>query len=336
MEIPEATGSQTPVGSPTAPPTTTTPALTEEHDLSQELSETQRATLESLTQVDGYPLYTMTYYGEYGPQPTVRTAAEPWACSLFAALGDTEQMVYGRNFDWHFSPALLLFTDPVDGYASVSMVDIAYMGFTHENVHGLTDLPLVDRAALLGAPFLPFDGMNEAGLAIGFAAVRPGGMEPDPDKETIGSLEVVRTILDQASDVDEALAIFERYNIDMAGGPPLHYLIADRSGRSVLIEFTQGEMVVLANDGAWQAATNFIRARAGEDDTEWCWRYDRISRHLSETEGRLTMEGAIDLLGDVAQAHTQWSIAYGISSGQLRVSMGREQETLHTFDLDRR
>ena len=55
----------------------------------------------------------------------------PGRCSLFAALGDPENRLFGRNFDWRYSPALLLFTDrPAGGgYASVSMVDIAYLGF---------------------------------------------------------------------------------------------------------------------------------------------------------------------------------------------------------------
>ena len=62
--------------------------------------------------------------------PNSDLAASPraWACSLFAALGDVDNMLYGRNFDWDYSPAVLLFTDPPDGYASVSMVDIAYLG----------------------------------------------------------------------------------------------------------------------------------------------------------------------------------------------------------------
>jgi len=50
-----------------------------------------------------------------------------WGCSLFAAFGDGKEMFYGRNFDWRYSPALLLFTDPPEGYASVSMVDLDYL-----------------------------------------------------------------------------------------------------------------------------------------------------------------------------------------------------------------
>ena len=65
-------------------------------------------------------------------------------------------MLYGRNFDWQYSPALLLFTDPPDGYASVSMVDIAYLGFDGKKAGTVTDLSLTERARLLFAPSWPF------------------------------------------------------------------------------------------------------------------------------------------------------------------------------------
>jgi len=204
------------------------------------LSEGEIAALNSLEQVDDYPLYTMRYYGEYelqsvsmidnraiweNLQPNLPTMRQPaWACSLFAALGEDEDMQFGRNFDWDYSPALLLFTQPKDGYASVSMVDITYLGFGDARAHGLTELPLKERGALLDAPYLPFDGMNEHGLAVGMAAVPSGEMKSNPSKETIGSLMVIRNMLDYAWNVDEAIAILGSYNIDFEGGLAIHYL----------------------------------------------------------------------------------------------------------------
>ncbi len=106
--------------------------------------------------------------------------------------------------------------------------------------------------------------MNEVGLVVGMAAVPPGNMRPDPGKETIGSLGIIREMLDHAANVDEAVAILQSYNVDMEGGPPLHYLMADRSGRAVLVEFYQGEVVLMPNEDPWHQATNFLRASAGE------------------------------------------------------------------------
>jgi hypothetical protein len=306
------------------------------------LTEDQIATLQSLEQVDDYPLYTMHYYGAYDSQVSLPGSREevmnlglrlPWACSLFAALGDGDGMLFGRNFDWMFSPALLLFADPPDGYASVSMVDIGYLGFEEGRAHGLTDLPLGERRALLDAPSIPFDGMNERGLAVGMAAVPPGGMPRDPGKETIGSVEVIREILDHASTVDEAVAILQSYNVTMEE-VPLHYLIADRSGRSVLVEFYEGKVVVTPNEGRWHLATNFLRASAGESAQGQCWRYDRIDKRLGEAGGRIAPQEAMQLLADVSQGNTQWSIVYGMSTGEITVTMARQYDEPHVLRLD--
>ena len=56
---------------------------------------------------------------------------------------------------------------------------------------------------------------------------------------------------------------------------------------------------------------------------------------MTETGGNLTTPDAMDLLADVSQANTQWSIVYGIDSGDIAVVMGREYENAHTFRLER-
>jgi hypothetical protein len=321
------------------------------------LSPDEVATLDSLEQVDGYPLYTMHYYGPYAqaglpetlagpgapsggkaslslPDPSaVRARAPGWACSLFAALGDPENRLFGRNFDWELSPALLLFTAPPDGYASVSMVDIAYLGFGGAMATGADKLPLGERRSLLGAPLLPFDGMNDRGLAVGMAAVPPGDMKPDPRKETIGSIQVMREMLDHAQTVDEALALLERYNVDMEGSVPIHYLIADRSGRADLVEFYQGKLAVFPNQTPWHLATNFLRAAMGDSPAGQCPRYDAISRQLQQTQGQVTAAQAVDLLARVTQPNTQWSVVYGLSTGEVQVVMGRQFGDVHRFSL---
>jgi hypothetical protein len=300
-------------------------------------SENEAKTLASLQQVDDHPLYTMRYYGEYAPPrtsslPAVQKADSTpgWACSLFTVLLDENHSLYGRNFDWQLSPAVLLFTDPPDGYASVSMVDIEYLGFGGEKASKLTDLPLAERSGLLGAPGLPFDGMNEHGLAVGMAAVDPGNMQPDPAKDTIDSLGIIRKVLDHARDVPEALEIFRQYNIDFQGGPPLHYLVADANGEAVLVEFYRGEMHVFENDQPWHSATNFLRASV-DDPKGRCWRYDKINERFNQTQGLLDATAAMDLLSEVAQDSTQWSVVYQMGLGEVSVAMGKEYANVHTF-----
>lgn len=310
------------------------------------LSKQQVRTLSSLKQVDGFPLYTMRYFGTYEsaaqrnafvadsshaePEPY----PSPWACSLFAALADPGSQLFGRNFDWRYSPAVLLFADPSDGYASVSMVDIEYLGFGGAVAQGLTNLTLAERRSLLDAPYLPFDGMNDQGLVVGMAAVPSGNVPRDPKKETLDSLMVIREILDHAGNVNDAVNILQSFNIDWSGGPPLHYLIADASGAAILVEFYAEEMVTIPNDVPWHQATNFLRAAAGESAEGQCWRYDKIREKLSAEEGRITSEEAMDLLAAVAQDNTQWSVVYELSTGNVNVAMGQDYRNVHSFGLD--
>lgn len=332
---------------PTAVPTTTSapgPSPTDEERTDGRQSKSdEAATLGSLEQVDDYPLYTMRYYGAYtetvSSPEKARWAPAPvtqpgWACSLFAALGDAENRLYGRNFDWQYSPALLLFTDPPDGYASVSMVDIAYL-IPGSEVQALADLSLEAREPLLEAPFWPFDGMNEHGLVVGMAAVPESQMPYDATKETIDSLGVIREMLDHARDVEEAVSILDHYNIVWDGGPALHYLIADASGRSILVEFYALEMVLVPAPGKdqWHVATNHLRTLIEEGEPSGCWRYDTIHRRLAETGGSLVIRDAPDLLADVAQENTQWSVVYDLSSGGVRVAMGQAYDDQHVFRL---
>ncbi len=144
----------------------------------------------------------------------------------------------------------------------------------------------------------------------------------------------MRLMLDHAANVDEAVTLLQRYNIEWGSGPALHYLIADRSGRAVLVEFYQGETHVIPNDQSWHLATNFVISAVRGRTAGQCPRYDTLDQRLSTAQGQLTSQAALSLLGDVAQANTQWSIVYGLSTGEVTVSMGREYSRTHTFHFD--
>jgi hypothetical protein len=292
-----------------------------------------------LRKVDDWPLYVLRYEGDYGFGEYLRTGKYPsfgsvdlqrsaWACTCFAALNSEGDRVFGRNFDWgEKHPALLLFTDPPDGYASVSMVDISYLGFDRAG-------PLPESADQLErAPYLPFDGMNEQGLAVGMMAVEDTGAGSNPSRRTLDSLEVIRLLLDYASDVDEAVALMGQYNVDWGGGPALHYLLADSSGHSAVVEFVGGEMRVLRNTDDWQVSTNFV---ISETPAPSCWRYAKASAALNDAGGRMSVDEAMAVLAGVAQGGdypTIWSTVYNLTSGEVRVVMGRKYGKVHTFRI---
>ncbi len=119
----------------------------------------------------------------------------------------------------------------------------------------------------------------------------------------------------------------------MQGGPDLHYLVADRSGRSLLVEFLRKKMVVTPNEQPWHLATNFVTASVPTASEAGCWRYNGIESTLSQEGGRLDSAGAMELLSQVSQTNTQWSMVYGLSTGRVQVSMGRQYENPYAFHL---
>lgn len=306
------------------------------------LTEQDQQTLNSLKKIDDFPLYEMHYYGDYefdaflkqglGPARQswfpLRPSEKNWACTCFAALHAGADRLFGRNFDWMLHPALLLFTNPPKGYASVSMVDISYLGFSRD------DSSLADLTPLLQAPYLPFDGMNERGLAVGMMALSSADGGRDPQKATIGSLHVIRLLLDYAGDVQQAISLLQQYNVDFTGGPPLHYLIADNHGNSAVIEYIDSEMKVIRPPAPWQVSTNFILS--GLDPKEWktyCNRYAAAEAQLTSKNGRLSPAESMSLLQEVSQSSTIWSLVYNLTSGDIQVVMNRQYEQIYHFSL---
>jgi choloylglycine hydrolase len=124
------------------------------------------------------------------------------------------------------------------------------------------------------------------------------------------------------------------YNIDFGGGPPIHYLMADTTGKSVLVEYYQGEMHVLGNEEPWHLATNFLRSSVDDPAEGGCWRYNLMTTELAEANSQVDSQAAMQLLADVAQNNTQWSVVYHMSSGMVNVVMGQQYQSAHQFQLD--
>jgi hypothetical protein len=299
----------------------------------------QWRSMASLRKVDDYPLYVMRYYGDYGFARFLqrgigreRAEAPPielapgWACTGFAAMNPTGDAITGRNFDWHNRQTLLLFTNPPDGYASVSMVDVSYFGFPAD------DPTWADRRLLLQTPYLPFDGMNERGLAVSIMAV-PRAQDSQKPGVTISSMHAIRLMLDFAADVEGAISLLGDYTIDF-GEPPIHYFVADASGHSAVIEYLDGKVDVVRNDEMWQVSTNFLLAETRPEGADSpCWRYNRAYERLEQAEGTLSSAEAMSLLEDVAQENTMWSVTYNVTRGAIQVVMGRQYDHVHSFRL---
>ena len=318
--------------------------------------------LMSLEKVDKYGMYQMTYYGDYGFDEFLEVGARNDAdietfvtkrllkglpinlgvtgdgCTAFVVRNESGDILFGRNFDFLYAPSLQLYTAPNNGYASVSTVNLAFAGYSGDN---LPDGSFFDTFLTLAAPFLPFDGMNEKGLAIALLAVPKAEVPYNPDKITLNTTTAIRLVLDKAATVEEAIELLKQYNIYFSGGIECHYLIADASGHSVIVEYVNQELCVVESETEYQIASNFIAYNGlniGEGFTEF-ERYDRVQNAIEENNGILEVSGAIPLLADVGVFDgdidkLQWSVLYNLTTGKGGIFANRKTNNIIEFNLD--
>lgn len=159
-----------------------------------------RAQPGEVLRLDDYPLYYMRTSSDYGFDGYRRGAAgaagaakaplvdasrrrSSWACTCFATAPAGEGPLFGRNFDWRNHASLLLYTTPPNALASLSMVDLHYVDFGA--TVGLDELRAQRDRIAQRAPYVPFDGVNEKGVAIGLMAVPSAEPPFDPGKVSL-------------------------------------------------------------------------------------------------------------------------------------------------------
>ncbi|MEM5769830.1 MAG: linear amide C-N hydrolase, partial [Bacillota bacterium] len=191
-------------------------------------------------------MFQMTYYGDYGFDDFLLTGASSdsdieafvtkrllkglpidlnvtgGGCTVFVTHGSNGDVIMGRNFDFTYSPSMQVVTRPQKGYASVSTVNLSFAGYSADTLPSGVNF---NSFLSLAAPFLPFDGMNEKGVAIALLAVPEADPPFDKNKVTLNTTTAIRLVLDKAATVDEALELLNQYNIYFSGGIDCHFLI---------------------------------------------------------------------------------------------------------------
>jgi hypothetical protein len=305
----------------------------------------QRRALASLKKTHDYPVYTMDYQGEYGLNRFLAGGgsgvSSGWgdlaarqkqnSCSTIAARTPNENVLLAHNWDYTKAPYLVLFTRPADGYPSVSVVDILGMNDCSDNP---ALLRYMNTDIYLRAPYYPLEGMNGRGLVVA-CMYAPEKMAGDPRLATVNMSQIIRLVLDYAADLDEAIALFGNYNIR----ENQHFLVADVSGRSAVIEYKEGELAVIRSREPWQVATNTPLAGASEESLRrQCWRYDTAQGVLRQKNGRVTRQQLMDILMAISMTGTPETIAstvYDLHSGELLLAVGRDFKQLLSFRLQK-
>lgn len=287
-------------------------------------------------------------------------------CSAFAATESaTGNYVMGRNYDFCHKnaeggetaiAAIVVKTAPAGGKKSVSVVDGYWIGMNKGFYRdGKTDLSM-----LMAAPYAFMDGVNEDGFALGVLH-----LDGNPTKQTETSKPniymsvAMRMLLDKASDVDEAVALLNNYNMYMespAGGS-FHFFMADAKGKYAIVEYVSEnddisgnpwKIDVLTGNDLYRYVTNFYvsdymkNTPYGINSDHGKKRYEDMQYALWNKNFSLTSAETLNLLDKVSQtpnisdptSHTQWTSIYNLTQKKLTLYLLREYYGVQPLEFE--
>ena len=167
------------------------------------------------------------------------------ACSIVSVKSGDDVFI-GRNFDWDEDGGEICFFKGSSLYA-------------HFTIHQF-------------GKSMPYEGINECGLFVGQTAISSTRADASFSflKKSTTSLGIMKKVLERAKNIDEAINIFEEYNIwfgKFLGFPMIHYLVADKNGDSAVIEHVDGKLTVIRKEQKnYQLLTNFLLSEFSPDE----------------------------------------------------------------------
>ena len=249
--------------------------------------------------------------GFYKIESDVQTGA--FGCSTICVADEHGTTFFGRNYDWEECQTMIVHTKPEDGYESISTCCLDFLGFSEDYA---PDGSMIERMQTLAAIYVPLDGMNEKGLVV--ADLMAGDKEEThqkTEKPDLTTTTAIRLLLDRAANVDEAIALLRQYDMNSSIGSAHHLSLADASGRSAVVEYVDGEMLVTET----KVVTNHYLSdckKQGVGSEQSHIRFDTLSAYTGPADEM----DVRDMLESVAQKNypqtdgsyekTMWSIVY--------------------------
>ena len=252
-----------------------------------------------------------------------------FGCGAFVAQNANSDILFARNMDCECAIPMLLRLNDNSTYRFLSLVNMAFLDWDESTY----DLLEIDSKLTLATAYSPSDGINDYGFAVAILTDADAIYPKQNDKKTLFDMTLPRLLLSKAKSVEEAIHYTEKYNYfyDVA---PFHYMVADASGHSAVIEFVDGKMVVTKAENKYQAVTNFTlfdnptKTGFGKD------RYDNILNVLEKQGGIISEEDALELLkSNVIPGDEQWSAVYNLTQKTLSVTFSGDYKNIHRFKL---
>ena len=266
--------------------------------------------------------------------PEIAEEAEAYGCSAFTVRDPEDRFLMGRNFDFSESTALILHSRPRNGYESISTFNLRFLGFGED----WKPDSFAHKYMALSCLFVSLDGMNEKGLAIAdLMAGDDAETHQDRGKPDLTTTSALRYVLNRAATVDEAIVLLESIDMHSDIGTAHHYAISDASGRSVVAEYIDGELVV--TDTPIVTNHYLSDAKFGEGLIPGDNRYDILEDEYVEYLGVFDTESLKNAMESVSQtpsgsfAGTQWTVLLNLEDLTATYYFRRNFDKAYNFRL---
>lgn len=257
----------------------------------------------------------------------------PFGCSTLAVKGN-DGYLFGRNFDWNQCNAMIVVSYTPNTYASISTVNMDFIssGMPME----MDKLP--NQIRTIVALYAPLDGMNEKGLCISVNMIQDTStIEQNTSKPDLTTTTAVRLLLNQASSVDEAIALLKQYDLHASMNMMVHFAISDVTGKSVVVEYIDNQMVVTETP----VVTNFYLSEGikyGIGTNQSHERYQILMETIQNSSIQ-TMEDVKDALDRVSKDNfgefesTEWSIVFNQNTREVQYYHRENYQQAYVFSI---
>lgn len=330
-------------------------------------------TIDSLRKFPGENAYEITYYGEYAMDEYLKCGAADFTamaefeakhllegndlgffyqkkhnCSGFTAHNTDGDFLLCHDLDTQPKmPAVMLAENKVTGktIGLSNLQTYSYFKACQDKYPDLdgdewvketaclnTENPF-DCARVLTTPFEMQDGMNAHGLAL--VTFSAGGSEIAPygNKIPLCRNSFDRAIVDRCRTVDEVIEFLDRYIY----APPefqSHFQIADASGRSIIVEYVEGKMVIIPNDKPYQICSNFLIYNNPELEGFGKDRYLAYQEYLDAHDGIVDEETAFRLLHENhIPGDENYSVVFNLTKRTAAIQFAPEFAVTHRYQL---
>jgi len=261
------------------------------------------------------------------------------ACTAFC-LKKGNKIYLAKNLDWGIGAGYLFLNE-----RGVNK-SILNTGQLNKNEFGWRSKYKSITFNQFGKEF-PLSGMNEHGLVVEELNMVPVMLKPDSTKQQINEFQLVQYLLDNCKSTDEAIEQLNKFQLKPLL-QPLHYLIADKQGNVVIVEFNSSDfniysakktgLPVLSNNNYKQSLKylkNFqgfggdlpIKYSLASND-----RFVSVANLLEQYNGQEPISYVFLILDTVRQYDTKWSMVYDINN--LTVSFQFHScDTIKLFDF---